>query len=68
MRANCTYMGCIKVITNNWDIRLSVTVRSLFANILWTTGQIHMIKLALESAHQTVSKKISGDSTNSGWY
>jgi len=58
MRAICTYVGCTKVTTNNWDIRSSVTVKSLFANILWTTGQIHMIELVLESAHQTVSNDI----------
>jgi len=58
MRAIYTYMRCTKVTTNNWDIRLSVTVKSLFANILWTTGQIHMIELVLKSAHQTVSNDI----------
>jgi len=25
MKAICTYVGCTKVITNYWDIRLSVT-------------------------------------------
>jgi len=58
MRAVCTYMGCIKATTNNWDIRPSVTVKSLFADISWMTGQIHMIELALESAYQTVSNNI----------
>ena len=51
MRAICTYVGYTKVATNNWDIKLSVTVKSSFANISWTAGQIHMIKLALESAY-----------------
>ena len=58
MRAICTYVGCTKATTNDWDIRLSVTVKSLFANISWTTGQICTIKLALESAHQTISNNI----------
>jgi len=58
MRAICIYVECTKVTTNNWDIRSSVTVKSLFTNISWTTGQIHTIKLALKSAHQTVSNDI----------
>ena len=58
MRAIYTYAGCTKVATNNWDIRPSATVKALFANISWMTRQIHMIKLALESAHQTVSNDI----------
>ena len=33
MRAICIYMEYTKVTTNNQDIRLSVTVKSLFANI-----------------------------------
>ena len=33
IKAICTYMGCTKVITNNWDIRSSVTEKSPFANI-----------------------------------
>jgi len=45
--AICTYVECIKVTTKNWDIRLLVTVKVLLANISW----IHMIELALESAH-----------------
>ena len=51
MRAICTYVGCTKATTNNWDIKLSVTVKALFANILWIAGWIHTIELALESAH-----------------
>ena len=58
MRAICTYAGYTKVTTNNWDIRPSATVKALFANISWMIRQIHMIKLALESAHQTVSNDI----------
>jgi len=53
-----TYAECKKVTTNNWDIRPSVTVKVLLANILWTARQIHTIELALESAHQTVSNNI----------
>ena len=45
-------------IWNDWGIRLLVTVRYLFANISWMTRQIHMIKLALKSAHQFFSNDI----------
>ena len=58
MRAICTYAGGIKVTTNDWDIRPSVAVKALSANISWTAEQIHMIELALESAHQSVSNDI----------
>jgi len=58
MRTICIYVGCTKVTTNKWDIRPSVTVKVLLANISWMTGQIHMIELVLESAHQTVSNDI----------
>ena len=44
-------MECTKATTNNWDIKPLVTVKALFANILWTARQIHMIELVLESAH-----------------
>jgi len=49
---------CIKEVTKNQDIRPSVTVKALFANISRMAGQIHTIKLVLESAHQTVSNNI----------
>ena len=58
MKAIHTFMGCTKATTNNWDIRSSVTVKYLFANISWTARQIYTIKLVLESAHQTVSNDI----------
>jgi len=58
MRAICIYVGYTKVTTNNWDIRPSVTVKVLLANILWTARQIHIIKLILESAYQTISNDI----------
>ena len=51
MRAICTYAECTKVTTNNQDIRLSVTVKALFANISWKAEYICIIELALESAH-----------------
>ena len=51
-------MGGIKATTNDWDIRPLVAVKALSANILWTTKWIHMIELALESAHQFVSNDI----------
>ena len=58
MRAICTYVGCIKVTTNNWDIKLSVTVKVLLADILWIAGWIHTIELALKSAQQYVFSDI----------
>ena len=58
MRAICTYAGCIKVTTNDWDIKPSVAIKALSANISWTARQIHMIKLALESAYWIVFNDI----------
>jgi len=58
MKAICTYVGCTKATTNNQDIRPSVTIKALFANISWTAGHICTIKYALESAHQTISNDI----------
>ena len=55
MRAIHIYVGYTKATTNDWDIRPSVAVKALSANISWTAEQIHIIKLALESAHQSVS-------------
>ena len=54
MRAIRICVGCTKVTTNDWDIRRSVAVKVLSANISWTAGQIYTIELLLESAHQTV--------------
>ena len=59
MRAICTYARCTKATPKNWDIKLSVTVKVLLANISWTTGWTYIIELVLESAHQTVSDDIS---------
>ena len=58
MRVICTYIECTKATTNNWDIRLSVTIKVLLANILWMARQIHTIELVLESAYQNVSDDI----------
>ena len=58
MRAICTYVGCTKVTTNDWDIRPSVAIKALSANILWMAEQIRTIELALGSAHQSVSNNI----------
>ena len=58
IRAICTYAGCTKVTTNDWDIRLSVAVKTLSANISWIAEQICMIELTLESAHQSISNNI----------
>ena len=58
MMAICTYIGCTKAITNNWDIRPSVTAKALLANISWMARQIHTIELVLESTHQKVSNDI----------
>jgi len=33
MRAIRTYVGCTKATTNDWDIRPSVAVKALSANI-----------------------------------
>jgi len=43
---------------NNWDIRLSTTVKVSLADISWMAEQIHMIELVLKSAYQTVSDDI----------
>ena len=58
LRAICMYVGCTKATTNDWDIRPSAAVKALSANILWTAGWIHMIKLALWSAYQFGSNDI----------
>ena len=58
MRAICTYVGCTKATMNDWDIRPSVAVKTLSANISWTAKLIHTIELALGSAHQSVSNDI----------
>ena len=58
MRAICTYMGCPKVTTNNWDIKPSVTVKDLLANISWMARHIHMIELTLKSTYQIVFNNI----------
>jgi len=58
MRAIYICVGCTKATTNDWDIRLSVAVKALSANISWTAERIHTIKLALESAHQYVPNSI----------
>ena len=58
MRAICTYVGFTKVTSNNGDIRPSVTVKVLLADILWTARQVYTIELALKSAHQSVSDDI----------
>ena len=58
MRAICIYMGGTKVIMNDWDIRPSVAVKALSANISWMAEWIHMIELVLGSAHQSVSNNI----------
>ena len=58
MRAICTYTGYTKATTNDWDIRPSVTIKVLSANISWIARQIHTIELALESAYQSISDNI----------
>ena len=59
MKAIYTYVEYTKVITKNQDIRPSVTIKALFANISWITRQICTIELVLENAHQTVSNDIN---------
>ena len=51
MRSICIYAGGTKATTNDWDIRLLVALKALSANISQMAKRIHMIKLALESAH-----------------
>ena len=58
MRAICTNVGCTEVTTNDWDIRTSVAVKALSANISWTARWICTIELVLGSAHQSVSNDI----------
>ena len=58
MRAILIYVRCIKVTINDWDIRPSVAIKALSANISWKAEQIHMIELVLGSAHQSVSNDI----------
>jgi len=43
---------------NDWDIRPSVAVKALSANISGTAEQICTIELALESTHQSVYNNI----------
>ena len=45
-------------IINDWDIRPSVAIKALSANISWTAGWICMIELALEGVYQFVSNDI----------
>ena len=59
MRAICTYVGCTKATTNDWDIRTLVAIKALSANISWMARQICMIKFALESAYWIVLNDIS---------
>ena len=58
MRTICTYVGYTKVTTNDWDIRPSVAIKALSANISWMAKQIRTIELALESTHQSISNDI----------
>ena len=58
MRAIYIYVECTKTTTNDWDIRPSVAVKALFANISWMAKWIYMIELALESTYQSVSNDI----------
>jgi len=58
MRATHTCVGCTKATINNWDIRPSVTVKVLLADISWMARQFHIIELVLESTYQTVSDDI----------
>jgi len=58
MRAIHTYMGGTKATTNDWDIRPSVAVKALSANISWVAEWIHTIELALEIAYQSIYNDI----------
>ena len=58
MKAIHTYVGCTKVTTNDWDIRPSVVVKALSANISWMAKWICTIKLVLESAYWSIYNNI----------
>ena len=58
MKAIHTYAECTKATTNDWDIRPSVAVKALSANISWIAKWICTIELALKSAHQSVFNNI----------
>ena len=58
MRAIRICVGYTKATTNDWDIRPSVAVKALSANISWMAKQIHTIELVLGSAHQFVFNDI----------
>jgi len=58
MKAIHIYTECTKAKKNNWDIKPSVTVKILLADISWMAGQIHTIELTLESIYQTASNDI----------
>ena len=58
MSAIHTYAGCTKVTTNDWDIRPSVAVKALSANISWTAQWICTIELVLKGAHQSIFNNI----------
>ena len=51
MRAIHTHAGCTKATTNDWDIKTSVAIKALFANISWTAEQICMTELMLGNTH-----------------
>ena len=56
--AICTYVEGTRVTTNDRDIRPSVVVKALSADISRMARRIHTIELALESAHQSVYNNI----------
>ena len=58
IRAIYTCVECTKVTTNDWDIRPSVAIKALSANISWTAERIRTIEFALESAHQSIYNDI----------
>ena len=51
-------MECTEETPNDWDIRPSVAVKALSANISWMAEQICIIELTLESAYQSVYNNI----------
>jgi len=53
--AICTYAEGPKATTNNWDIRVSVTVKSLFANISWMAGYICIIEIQVYQCSNIIS-------------
>ena len=65
--AICTYVGCTKATTNDWDIRPSVAVKALSANISWMAKWICTIELALGSLINLFTTIYDASQSNKYW-